>query len=100
MANINVTYDQMTDAAGRLSTGKEEITQKLVDLNTMITQLVSNGYVTEQSSVAFNDTFEKYVQNTKGAIAALEDLSMFLKKAAEALRQTDTSLANTLRGTE
>lgn len=98
MANINVTYDQMQDAAGKLIAGKDDITAKLTELNSMIDNLVASGYVTDQSSVAFDETFDKYILNTKGAIDALDGLSQFLIKAADAMRETDTGLAGAIRG--
>ena len=98
MANLNVTYDQMRDAAGRLIAGKEEITSKLPELNQMIDNLVASGYVTDQSSRAFDETFDKFIMNTKGAVDALDGLSQFLIKAADAMEQTDTGLAGSIRG--
>jgi WXG100 family type VII secretion target len=98
MANLNVTYDQMRDAAARLVQGKDDITTRLTELNQMIGNLVSSGYVTDQSSRAFQETFDKYVLNTKGAIDALDGLSQFLIKAADAIQETDTGLAGAIKG--
>jgi len=40
MANMNVTYGEMTDAANRLTTGKDEITSKLHELHSLVSNLV------------------------------------------------------------
>lgn len=98
MANLNVTYDQMRDAASRLVAGKDAITDKLTELNQMIDDLVASGYVTDQSSRAFDETFDKFIMNTKGAVDALEGLSQFLIKAADAMQETDSGLASSIRG--
>lgn len=98
MANISVTYDQMKDAAARLIQGKEEITTKLTELNQLIDNLVASGYVTDQSSRAFDETFDQFVVGTKSGIEALDGLSQFLNAAADAIQETDTSLASAIKG--
>ncbi len=98
MANMNVSYDQMRDAATRLTTGKDDIGAKFNEMSHTITQLVSSGYVTDSSSSAFHDTFEKYVQSSRIALDALDGLAGFLVQAADALQQTDTGLAGKIRG--
>ncbi|MBC7760450.1 MAG: WXG100 family type VII secretion target, partial [Candidatus Saccharibacteria bacterium] len=40
MANMNVTYSEMTDAANRLTTGKDDIVSKLHELQTLVNGLV------------------------------------------------------------
>ena len=97
MANINVSYQDMHDAATRLNSGKEEITSKLTDLQAFIKDLVGNGFVTDQASVAFNDTYIKYTESAKKVIESLTDLATYLTKAAEAYDNTDTSLGSALR---
>jgi len=97
MANMNVTYEQMNDAAGRINLGREDITNKLTELNSIVDQLVTNGFVTDQSSREFDATFEQFITSTKSGIEALEGLARFLTSAAEAMRQTDESLANAIR---
>ena len=44
MANVNVTYQEMRDAANRLTRGKEEIFSKLTELQNMVNNLVNGGY--------------------------------------------------------
>ena len=53
MANLNVTYGDMRDAASRLSSGQQEINAQLTRLKSLVDRLVSGGYVTDQSSIAF-----------------------------------------------
>ncbi|MDR0847643.1 MAG: WXG100 family type VII secretion target [Propionibacteriaceae bacterium] len=93
MANINVTYQEMLDAAGKLNTGKEEITTQLNDLKGFIANLISNGFVTEQASVKFGETYNTFTTNATNTINALEGLSEYLKSAAQAMSDTDTQLA-------
>jgi WXG100 family type VII secretion target len=97
MANINVSYDQMEDAAGRLRMGKEDLGAKLGELQTMITNLVSSGFVTDSSSQAFEETTHKFITGTKTALEALDSLAYFLSSAASAMRETDAGLAGKIR---
>jgi WXG100 family type VII secretion target len=96
MANINVTYEQMNEAAGRINLGREEITNKLTELNSLVDDLVASGFVTDQSSREFDATFEQFITSTKSGIEALEGLAKFLTSAADAMSQTDEALARAI----
>ncbi|MGL4339160.1 MAG: WXG100 family type VII secretion target [Rhodoglobus sp.] len=98
MANLNVTYDDLRDVAGRLKNGQAELQQKLTELSALVTNLTSSGFQAEQSSVAYRDSFEKFTTGTSSAIDGLEGLSSFLISAADALQQTDEGLASAIRG--
>lgn len=97
MANLNVTYGDMRDAATRLSAGQEEITSRLSQLKSLVDGLVSGGYVTDQSSVAFGNSYQEFNDGATKTIAGLEGMSTYLNKAAEALQQADSDLAAALR---
>lgn len=98
MANLNVTYDDLRDVAGRLKNGQGELQQKLTELSTLVTNLTSSGFQAEQSSAAYRDSFEQFRTGTSSAIDGLEGLANFLNSAADALQQTDEGLANAIRG--
>lgn len=97
MANLNVTYGDMRDAAGRLANGQQEINAQLRQLKSLVDSLVSGGYVTDQSSVAFGSSYQEFNDGATKTIAGLEGMSTYLSKASEALQQTDSDLANALR---
>ena len=96
MANLNVTYQDMEDAAGRLTNGQNEIESKLSELKSLVDSLVSGGYVTDKSSKAFDASYAEFNDGATKTIAGLEGMSGFLKAAAQALGDTDTQLANSL----
>lgn len=98
MADLNVTYQDMTDAAARLTAGEQDLTAKLTELNTLVNNLVANGYVTDQSSRAFDDTFNQFITGTKQVVEGLGGLSKYLTAAANALQATDQQLAQTIKG--
>jgi len=93
MANVNVTYEEMRQAATRLNTGKEEINTKLADLKSYIANLVSSGFVTDQASVKFNETYTNFTTSATNTINALEGLASYLTQAAQAMQDTDQQLA-------
>lgn len=98
MSNINVTYDEMNTAATTLVTGKEELSTKLQDLRLFIDNLVNSGFVTEQASAAFQETYGSFTTNATETVAALDGLSQYLTNAADTLRSTDEQLAAQARG--
>jgi len=98
MANLNVTYQELEDAAGRLRNGQADLTSKLDELRTFIASLVSNGFVTDQASVAYNEKYEEFTSGATQTVGALDGLATFLQQAATVLRDTDTGLAGAIRG--
>lgn len=97
MSNMNVTYADLIDAAARLRLGKEDMNGKLVELGTLINSLVQAGFQTDHASKAYDEQFNTFQVGTKTAIDALEGLAAFLDQAANALEQTDTQLANSIK---
>lgn len=98
MANINVSYDDLTNSASKLRSGQQEIEGLLSKLKSEIDGLVNQGFVTEKSSVAFQETYESYNKGATETIQAIDGLASFLEKTADALGSTDTELANALKG--
>jgi WXG100 family type VII secretion target len=97
MADVNVTYQDMKDAAARLRQGQEDMNGKLVELGGLIEALTSNGFQTQVASQTYADQFHQFQTGTKQAVDALEGLASFLEAAAEALANTDTELSNSIR---
>ena len=98
MANMNVTYSEMTDAAGRLITGKDDLVSKLSELQTLVNNLVGSGFVTDSASGAFQTSYETFTQGTTQAVTGLDGMSQFLTAAADTISNVDTELGNAIRG--
>ncbi len=98
MANIHVTYSDMANAANQLTSGQQDLESKLQQLKSYMDSLVSSGYVTEQSSVAFQEQFAQFTTSATGVVGALEGMAQFLRSAADTMEQTDASLASAIRG--
>jgi WXG100 family type VII secretion target len=97
MANLNVTYQEMNDVAQQLDIGKQELNDVLTRLSGVINNLVASGFQTELASGAFSQTYEDFTSGTTKAIGGLDGLSLFLKKAAEAMASTDAELAKAIQ---
>jgi len=98
MANLNVTYGDMTSAAQRLTAGKDDITAKLHELQSLVNNLVSGGFVTDTASGAFHSSYEEFTKGTTQAVNGLDGMSQFLNKAADALQNVDQQLAQGIGG--
>jgi WXG100 family type VII secretion target len=97
MPNLNVTYQDMHDAASRLSQGEDDIKSRLAQLKSLVDSLVSGGYVTDRSSVAFNNSYQEFNNGATQTISGLSGMASYLNQAANALAQTDSDLANALK---
>lgn len=96
MANMNVTYDDMRSAASNLESGKAEIADRLVRLKSLVDSLVSSGYVTDRSSVAFKDSYDEFNTGITQVLEGLTGMSSYLNNAAQTLSDADTQLASSL----
>ncbi len=96
MANVNVTYQQMQDAATKLNNGRVEIDSMLGQLKSLVDSLVAEGYVTDSSSKSFQGSYEEFTTGAKNTIGGLEGMAEYLKKAAQTFQDADSSLAGAL----
>ncbi|GAB7043023.1 MULTISPECIES: WXG100 family type VII secretion target [Catenuloplanes] len=97
MANVNVTYQEMRDAANRLTRGKEEIFSKLTELQNMVNNLVNGGYVTDASSKQFDESYREFNDGAQKMAEGLEGMGKYLTAAADTFQQADDELAKALR---
>jgi WXG100 family type VII secretion target len=93
MANVNVTYHQMQDAATKLTNGQQEITDKLHQLQSFINHLVHDGYVTDRSSKVFEQSYTEFNKGATQTIEGLTGMAKFLQQAADHFRGADEDLA-------
>jgi WXG100 family type VII secretion target len=96
MANLNVTYGEMEDAANKLRTGRQEIESQLSRLKSMVDGLVSGGYVTDKSSKAFQSSYEEFNTGVNKTIEGLDGMGEYLTRAAKTMADTDEQLAASL----
>lgn len=93
MANINVSYQELTGKADILVAGREEINTTLAKLQGQINALVAQGFTTDKSSGAFSDAYNRFTSGAQNTIGGLNDLSAFLRSTAQTLQDVDTQIA-------
>jgi WXG100 family type VII secretion target len=98
MANMNVTYADMRDAATRLRNGQADLEAKLQELRGLVEGLVAGGYVTDRSSKAFDASHHEFNTGALQVVGGIEGMSAFLDAAAQTLEDADTQLAQQMGG--
>ena len=98
MANVNVTYQELTDTATKLTTGQSDIEGKLTELKKAVDQLINAGFQTDKASGAFASSYEEFTTGAKQTIQGLEGMSQFLKASADAFTQVDDQLSSAIKG--
>ena len=96
MANINMTYQDMSDAAAKMRADKADIDDKLNECKSIVDSLTNNGFVTEQASGKFDEVHTEFVTSANQAMDTLDQLSQWLDKAVDAMRDFDTQMAGSL----
>lgn len=93
MANVNVTYQELEDAARYLLAGENDLKSKFADLKSRIDSLTSSGFVTDQASGQYSETYNTFTTNMNNAVSALDTLSNYLLQASQAMQNTDQHLS-------
>lgn len=96
MPNLNVTYAEMSDAATKMRREKDEVDAKLNECKNVVDQLTNTGFVTDQASGRFEDIHTEFVQSANTVMNTLEQLSQWLDKAVDAMRDMDSQMAGSL----
>ena len=93
MANLNVTYQELTGKADILVAGREEINTTLSKLQGQISALVAQGFTTDRSSGAFSEAYNRFTTGAQNTIGGLNDLAAFLRSTASTLQDVDAQIA-------
>lgn len=96
MPNVNVTFEEMRAAATRLNAGRQEITEKLNELQKLVSSLVHGGYVTDTSSRQFEAAYSDFTSGASKTINGLEDMGRYLTNAADTFERADQELSSKL----
>jgi len=98
MANVDVDYQAMYDAEGKLKAGQIDLEAVLTDLKKVVTNLVSSGFQTDAASVQFDTSYDEFNTGVKKTIEGLEGMAGYLKTAADTYKDVDEQLAKGLKG--
>lgn len=94
VSNIHVSFAEIEHSAELLSQGREEISAKLQALQQQMQQLVTSGFITDQASKRFQESYIEYTSSANTVIAKLSEIQNFLKQTAAALRDMDQQIAS------
>ncbi|MBS2535806.1 WXG100 family type VII secretion target [Catenulispora sp. NF23] len=98
MANLNVTYGEMHTAAGQLTHFEQQLEDTLRQAQAMVSNLVQSGFVTDQASKAFDESYSNFTKGATQMIQGITGMVNYLNSAADQLAHTDTALANAIKG--
>jgi len=94
MANVNVSYAEIESAAAKLNKMKGELDAQLTSLKSFVGQLVASGFVTDKASVQFDATVGEFTKSALDLMRSVDNMSTYLRNAAQALQSLDQELAN------
>lgn len=94
--NIQISPDEMREAANWLQNQMEQMQQSLHEANTKMEQMVETAYATPGSETKFRPYWEEYKNGTHNAIEGLHGVSEFIKQVAEAFVDTDDQTAGAI----
>jgi WXG100 family type VII secretion target len=96
MANLNITYGEISDSANRMRNNKADIDAKLTECKSIVDNLTTSGFVTDQASGKFDEVHTEFVNSANQAMDTLDQLSQWLDKAVSAMQDMDSQLAGSL----
>ena len=93
MANVHVDYQELQRSSSQLKSGQQDVESQLARLKSMIDNLVSSGFVTDQASGKFQQSYEQWNSGAKNVIQGLQGMSSCLEKAIAQHQQLDSELS-------
>ena len=98
MANMNVTYDEMTTAANNLRDGQGQIEETLGRLRGLVDSLISQGFQTDKASGQFGTSYQAMDKGLSDALTGISGMADFLVQARDAIQGVDDQLGAGLKG--
>ncbi|HST86321.1 MAG TPA: WXG100 family type VII secretion target [Kineosporiaceae bacterium] len=92
--SITVKYEELQATAGQLRSGREEITTNLTRLRSLVDNLVASGFVTDQASGRFQQSYTQWNTGATNVLEGLEGMSTFLDQAIARHQQLDSELSS------
>ncbi|GAA2232508.1 WXG100 family type VII secretion target [Rarobacter faecitabidus] len=90
---INVSYADLSRQASSLRSERTEIVRRLDKLQREIASLVTQGFVTDRTSAAFEAHYREFTRGARTTIASLDGIADFLTNTAKTLAEVDRQLA-------
>jgi WXG100 family type VII secretion target len=92
--SINVRYEDLQSTATQLNSGREEMISQLNRLKGLVDALVSSGFVTDQASGRFQQSYQQWNTGANNVVQGLEGMSSFLNQAIARHQQLDSELGS------
>jgi WXG100 family type VII secretion target len=90
--NVNMTYEEMEQAAGQLNSAHDQISEQLGQLKARIDTLVDNGgFTTDVASKSFQAGYEEFNNGVMQTLQGLQVMSQYLHSAAQRFQELDQS---------
>ena len=93
MPDFKATYSEMEAMAGKLDTGKGDISDVLHRLQSDVKKLLGEDFVTQQASGKFGDGYDDLTDGLHKAIEGISDMGDSLRKMMQTIKDTDAALA-------
>ena len=97
MAVVKVTFEELQSTAQALTSGAQNINDELNQLKGRVDGLVGSGWEGAASG-AFHELYNKWQQGAVQVHDALDGISQMLAAAAKTYQETESALANQMRG--
>ncbi|MDE3207125.1 MAG: WXG100 family type VII secretion target [Acidobacteriota bacterium] len=94
MADTNISYAEIQSAASQLTSGESQINEILMQLQTTIGNLISNGFTTDSASGVFESAYQEFTAGVRSVVAGLTEMSSFLNSVASSYQDMDQSIAS------
>ncbi|GAB3285856.1 WXG100 family type VII secretion target [Kineosporia babensis] len=91
---IKVEYGELQTTSAQLNSGREEMIANLNRLKGLVDGLVASGFVTDQASGRFQQSYQQWNTGASNAIQGLEGMSTFLTQAIARHQQLDSELGS------
>lgn len=98
MANLNVTYDEITSVASQLKSGQNSLEEQLNTLKRAVDGLIGAGFATDKASGAFQSSYTDFDGGIRQVVSGLEGMTAFLNQAVASYTQVDADLASAIKG--
>jgi WXG100 family type VII secretion target len=94
---VKVTFEDLQATAQSLSTGAQHINDELAQLKSKVDGLIGNGWE-GAASASFDELYKKWQQGAVQVHDALDGISQMLASAAKTYQDTESQLAQQMRG--
>lgn len=96
MADLDISYQKVQDAATKIATIKGDIADALQSASQTVDELIGDGFSTPTASEEYNSSFATFIQNAEAAVTSVEQIELFLRNVVTSFTEADTDLAKPL----